>query len=169
MLKSNAIRVPKVRDPCVGVLQLEHLHHWSSCLGAGILRQQDSTAIPSCHKADSGVEFSVKDHVIVLSCNQLLVSPILAAAYTPHGFTYDVLHKGIVLATYLQGQPPLHPPFNVPGANDAWVLPQDTSGEDQGAFQVPLLLAHAPEFPCQHRDDPLTNASFGWVVHWVWV
>jgi hypothetical protein len=169
MLKSNSIRVPKVGDPCIGVLQLEHLHHRLSCLGAGILRQQDSTAIASHHEADSSTEFAIEDHVIVLSCNQLLVGRIPAAAYTPHGFTYNVLHKGIILATFPQSQPPLHPEFNVPGTNDTWALPQDTRDEDQGAFRVSLPLAHAPEFPPQHCDNPLANASFGWVVHRVWV
>ncbi len=33
----------------------------------------------------TGAEFAIKDHVIALLCNQLLVSHILAAAYTPHG------------------------------------------------------------------------------------
>ncbi len=107
--------------------------------------------------------------MIVLSFNQLLVGSIPAAAYTPHGLTNDVLHKGIILATYLQGQPPLHPAFNVPGANDAWALPQDTRGKDQGTFGVPLPLAHTPKFPQKHCNDPLAYASFGWVVHWVWV
>jgi hypothetical protein len=119
MLESNSIRVPKIGDPCVGVFQLEHLNHWSSCLGADVLRQQDSTAIASRCKADSSPELAIKDHVIVLSCNQLLVGSIPAAAYTPHGLTYNVLHKGIILATYPQGQPPLHSAFNVPGANHA--------------------------------------------------
>ncbi len=115
------------------------------------------------------MEFAIEDHVIVLSCNQLLIGHIPAAAYTPHGFTYNVLHKGVVSATYPQGQPPLHPAFNVPGANDAWALLQDTRGKYQGAFKVSLLLAHTPEFPCQRCDDPLTDASFGRVVHRVWV
>ncbi len=102
-------------------------------------------------------------------CNQLLVGRIPAAAYTSHGFTYDLLHKGIILVTYPQGQPPLHPAFNVPGVNDAWALLQDTRGKDQGTFRVPLLLAHAPEFPCQCCEDSLADASFGCVVHRVWV
>jgi hypothetical protein len=143
MLKSNAIRVPKVGDPCVRMLRLEHLHHRSSCLGAGVLRQHDSTTIASHHKANSGAEFTVENNVIVLSCDQLLVGRIPAAAFTPHGFTYNVLHKGIVLATYPQGQPPLHPAFNAPGTNDPWALPQDTCDKDQGAFRVPLPLVLA--------------------------
>jgi hypothetical protein len=151
MLKSNAIRDPKIGDPCVRVLQLEHLNHRWSCLGAGVLRQQDSITIVSCCESDSITKFAIKDHVIVLSCNQLLVGHIPAPAYTPHGFTYNVLHKGIVLATYPQGQPPLHPAFNVPGMNDAWALPQDTGSEDQGAFRVPLPLAQAPESPSQRH------------------
>jgi hypothetical protein len=94
------------------MLQLEHLNHWLSCLGAGVLGQQDSTTITSHREADSGTELAVEDHVVELLCNQLLVGHIPATAYTPHGFTYNVLHKGIVLATHPQGQPLLHPVFN---------------------------------------------------------
>jgi hypothetical protein len=48
------------------MLQLEHLNHWLSCLGAGVLGQQDSTTIMSHREADSGAELAIEDHVIEL-------------------------------------------------------------------------------------------------------
>jgi hypothetical protein len=150
MLKSNTMRILKIGDPSVGVLREEHLHHRSSCLGAGILWQQDSTAIAICREADSGTKFTVKDHGVELACNQVLVDCASTAAYTPNGFAYNVLHKSIVVATYPQGQPPFQPAFYVASANYARTFLQDTRGEDQGAFGIPLPFTNAREFPRHH-------------------
>ncbi len=93
MLESNTMRVLQIGDPSVGVLREEHLHHRSSCLGAGVLWQQDSTAIAIRREADGGTKLPIEDHGVELACNQVLVDSALTAAYTPHGFAYDVLHR----------------------------------------------------------------------------
>jgi len=130
MLKSNTMRILQIWDPSVGILREEHLHHRSSCLGAGILWQQDSTAIVIHCKVDGNMKLTIEDHGVVLACNQVLVDSALTAAYTPHGIAYNVLHKSSVGATYPQGPPPFHPTIYVASANYAWNFLQDTRGED---------------------------------------
>jgi hypothetical protein len=147
MLESNAMWILEIGDPGVGVLRAEHLHHRPSCLGAGVLWQQDSAATTVGGKADSGAEFTVKDHRIVLACNDVLVGRAPATTCTPHGLPYDVLLESIVVAICPQLEPAFHPAFDVPGSDHARSLTQDTRGEDQGAFRVPLPLADAPKFP----------------------
>jgi len=129
------------------------------------LWQQDSTAIAIHPKADGGMKLTVKDHGVVLVCNQVLIDCASTAAYTPHSFAYNVLHKSIVVATYPQGQPHFHPVFNVASVNYARTFSQDTSGEDQGAFRIPLAFANAREFPHHRQDDPVANSHLGRIVH----
>ena len=64
MLKSYAMRILKIGDPSVGVLLREdYLHHRSSCLGAGVLWQQDSTVIVANRRKTKGhTKLTLKDH-----------------------------------------------------------------------------------------------------------
>jgi hypothetical protein len=133
------------------------------------LWQQDSTTIAIHCKADSGTKFTVKDHGVELACNQVLIDCASTAAYTPHGFAYDVLHKSILVATYPQGQPPFHPAFYVVRANYARTFLQDTLGKDQGAFRIPLPFTNAREFPRHRQDNPMADSPLGQIVHRMWV
>ena len=115
------------------------------------------------------MKLPVEDHGVELACNQVLVDSALTAAYTPHGFAYDVLHKSIIGAIYPQGQPPFHPAFYVASANYGRTFSQDTRGENQGSFGIQLPFTNAREFPRHRSDDPVADSPLGRIVHWVWV
>ena len=110
----------------------------------------DSTAVAIGCEADSGTTLTIEDHRIVLACNYILIDRASAAAYTPHGLPYDILHKGIVLSIYLQFQPAFHPALDVASSDHAWTLAQNTHSKDQGTFGIPFPLTIARKFPCYH-------------------
>jgi len=164
------MRILQVGDLSVGVLQEEQppslaVLSWCRLLVAARLHcHHDPLLSGWWHEAYRQGPWS-----FTCVCNQVLVNSASTAAYTPHGFAYNVLHKSIIAATYPKGQPPFHYVFYVVSSNYARTFLQDTHGKDQGAFGISLPFTNAREFPCHHRDDPVADFPFGWIVHWVWV
>jgi hypothetical protein len=61
------------------------------------------------------------------------------------GFSFGVVHQGLVVALFPQVHPLPEAQSDVLGPTHPWRRLQDSGDEDQGAFRVPSAFTNAPE------------------------
>ena len=106
----------------------------ATCLGAGVVRSEDATAVTGSEGSDGGPELPVQDHGIVPTGDGVVVGAARESASTGESFGACVVHQGIEFAVGPEAEALFDAAFDVASADASGPSAEDACEEGEGSL-----------------------------------
>ncbi len=117
-----------------GVFLAENGVDGATCLGAGVVRSEDATAVPGSEGSDGGPELPVQDHGVEPAGDSVVVSAARESARAGEGFGACVIHQGVEAAVGPEAEALFDAAFDIASTDAPGPSAEDACEEGEGSL-----------------------------------